>query len=127
MYSKYSEAELDAVDSEPYAVLKFCTCDYLDNVAARHELMMHEHLAASMPLHCGFQYIQTMVDNFELPGSDGTHICLVFEPMRETLTTLHSRLKDKGFPLQLLKLYMVCLLNGSIIYTLTVASSILVS
>ncbi|TVY71435.1 Serine/threonine-protein kinase SRPK [Lachnellula suecica] len=106
------DAEPGDLDSEPYKVLKFCTCDYLDNDAARHELEVYKHLSIANPSHNGIQYIQTMVDNFEVAGSNGTHICLVFEPMRETLSIFQSRLKKKRFPLELLKLYLVCLLNG---------------
>lgn len=93
-------------------MLKFCTCDYLDHDAARHELEVYEHLSIANPSHEGLQYIQTVVESFQVMGSNGTHICLVFEPIRETLALFQSRLKKKRFPLDLLKLYLVCLLNG---------------
>ncbi|KAH7342930.1 CMGC protein kinase [Rhexocercosporidium sp. MPI-PUGE-AT-0058] len=93
------EAEPGNLDPEPYKVLKFCTCDYLDNDAAWHELEVQKRLSIANPSHDGMKYIQTMVDNFEVTGSNGTHICL-------------SWLKKRRFPLELLKLYLVCLLNG---------------
>ncbi|KAH9216886.1 kinase-like domain-containing protein [Leptodontidium sp. 2 PMI_412] len=92
--------------------LKFCTRDHLDMDVAQHELDVNKHLSIANPSHDGAQYIQTMVDNFEVAGSNGNHICLVFRPMRETLSMFQSRLKKKRLPLELLKLYLVCLLNG---------------
>lgn len=53
-----------------------------------------------------------MVDSFDVAGPNGTHFCLVFEPMRETLSLFQSRLKQKRFTLELMKIYVVCLLNG---------------
>src|SRR3954454_24137560 len=60
MYSRKSEAEPGDLDSELYAVLKFCACDYLDGHAARHELEVHKHLSIANPSHHGKHYIQTM-------------------------------------------------------------------
>ncbi|KAK2623947.1 hypothetical protein QTJ16_006581 [Diplocarpon rosae] len=110
--SRFSKAESGEGDSEPYVVLKFGTCDYLHKEAARHELEVYRHLSISDPSHNGKQYIQTLVDKFEVAGPHGTHICLVFEPMRETLSAYQSRLKGARLPLELLKLYVVCLLDG---------------
>jgi serine/threonine protein kinase len=53
-----------------------------------------------------------IVESSEIAGPYGMHTCLVFEPMRETLSLFQSRLKQKRFPLELLKMYLVCLLNG---------------
>ncbi|PBP27793.1 hypothetical protein BUE80_DR001220 [Diplocarpon rosae] len=103
----FSKAESGEGDSEPYVVLKFGTCDYLHKEAARHELEVYRHLSISDPSHNGKQYIQTLVDKFEVAGPHGTHICLVFEPMRETLSAYQSRLKGARLPLELLKLYVV--------------------
>ncbi|CZT42280.1 uncharacterized protein RSE6_02141 [Rhynchosporium secalis] len=53
-----------------------------------------------------------VIEGFEVLGPNGMHMCLVFEPMRETLSLFQSRLKQKRFPLKLLKMYLICLLTG---------------
>jgi serine/threonine protein kinase len=112
LHSRKPQPELEAHDSEPYAVLKFCTCDYVNNDAAQREVKVHEHLVSADVSHRGLPYIQTMTESFELTGPSGTHTCLVFEPMRETLSLFQFRLKSKRFTLELMKMYLVCLLNG---------------
>jgi serine/threonine protein kinase len=104
--------ELEPSDSEPYVVLKFCTCDYVNKEAAQHELQVGKRLASANLSHKGILYLQTVIEGFEVEGPNGIHICLVFEPMRETLSLFQSRLKQKRFPLELMKMYLVCLLNS---------------
>jgi serine/threonine protein kinase len=104
--------ELEPSDSTPYVVLKFCTCDYANKDAAQHEWEIGRRLASASPSHKGRLYLQTVIDGFEVTGPNGTHVCLVFEPMRESLSQFQSRLKQKRFPLELMKMYLVCLLNG---------------
>jgi serine/threonine-protein kinase SRPK3 len=93
-------------------VLKFCTSDYANKDAAQHELQVGRHLASANISHKGILYIQIVIEGFEIVGPNGKHICLVFEPMRENLSLFQSRLKQKRFPLGLMKMYLVCLLNG---------------
>ncbi len=93
-------------------MLKFCTCDYANREAAHHELEVGRRLASANLSHKGILYLQTVIEGFEVPGPNGMHICLVFEPMRESLSLFQSRLKQKRFPLELMKMYLVCLLNG---------------
>lgn len=107
-----SKVELEPSDSEPFVVLKFCTCDYGNKEAAQHESRVGRHLTHANSSHKGILYLQTPIESFEVAGPNGTHICLVFEPMRETLSLFQSRLRRKRFPLELMKMYLVCLLNG---------------
>ncbi|CZS88737.1 related to serine/threonine-protein kinase [Rhynchosporium agropyri] len=107
-----SKQELERSESEPYVVLKFCTCDYSNKEAAEHELQVGRCLAGANLSHKGVLYLQTVIEGFEVLGPNGMHMCLVFEPMRETLSLFQSRLKQKRFPLKLLKMYLICLLTG---------------
>ena len=111
-YSGRLQADLRHLDSEPYAVLKFCTSDYVSKEATQHELEVCKRLCSANPSHAGLPYVQILIESFEVTGSNGTHLCLVFEPMRETLLLFQSRLKNKIFTLELMKMYLVCLLNG---------------
>ncbi|OAQ58757.1 kinase domain-containing protein [Pochonia chlamydosporia 170] len=60
----------------------------------------------------GLSYIRTPIDVFDLPGDGGTHKCLVFEPMRETLSQFQQRLPRQRLGLSLFKAYMFCLLQA---------------
>ncbi|MCJ1401818.1 hypothetical protein MMC11_005035 [Xylographa trunciseda] len=107
-----SELELEPSNFRPYVVLKFCTCDYGNEEAAQHELQIGRRIAVTNLSHKGILYLRTVIDGFEVVGPNGMHMCLVFEPMRESLSLFQSRLKQKRVPLELLKMYLVCLLNG---------------
>ena len=110
--SERPQAELESLHLEPYVVLKFCTCDYVNRDAAQHEVEVYKHLSVSNPSHSGLPYIQSMVESFEVTGPNGTHFCLVFQPMRGNLSLFQSRLKKQRLTLELLKMYLVCLLHG---------------
>ncbi|KAL2061953.1 hypothetical protein VTL71DRAFT_7331 [Oculimacula yallundae] len=107
-----SKLELQFSEPEPFVVLKFCTCDYSNKEAAEHEWHVGRCLAGANLSHKGVHYVQTVIEGFEILGPNGMHMCLVFEPMRESLSLFQSRLKQKRFPLELMKMYLVCLLNG---------------
>lgn len=93
-------------------MLKFCTSDYINQEAAQHELRIGECLANANPSHPGAPLVLAVLDSFEVTGPDGTHNCLVFEPMRETLSLFQSRLKQQRLTVDLLRNYLVCMLNG---------------
>jgi len=76
-----SEVKLEPSDSEPYVVLKFCTCDYGNKESAQHELQVGRRVASANLSHKGILYLQTVIEGFEVAGPNGMHICLVFEPM----------------------------------------------
>jgi len=110
--SRRSQPVPESLESRPYSVLKFCTGDYVNKEAAQHQQEIYKRISSTNSSHDCLPYVQTMVDSFEVIGPNGTHSCLVFEPMRETLSLFQSRLKDKRFTLELLKIYLVCVLNG---------------
>ena len=64
------------------------------------------------PSHEGFEFVRPMLDHFEVTGPDGTHSCLVYEPMRELLWQFQQRLPDNRIPPGLLKVYVEFLLQG---------------
>ena len=63
--------------------------DIVDEDAAKHELNINRRLKTN-PSHEGFRYVRTVLDNFEATRPDGTHLCLVYEPMREPLSGYSS-------------------------------------
>ena len=97
---------------QPYVALKINNCDFVDREAAQHELRISKTLAGTNPLHEGFPYVRTLLDSFETTGPDGSHICLVYELMREPLWLFQKRCRDGKLSLALIKVYLTFLLRG---------------
>ncbi|TKA70545.1 hypothetical protein B0A49_05806, partial [Cryomyces minteri] len=98
--------------SDRYVVLKINTCDFPDKETAEHELNISQHLATTNPTHKGFPIVRTIISSFEAVSPDGTHMCLVYEPMREPFWLFQRRFKDHNVPLVLLKVHIKILLAG---------------
>ncbi|KAG6052654.1 hypothetical protein E4U17_005569 [Claviceps sp. LM77 group G4] len=64
------------------------------------------------PSHEGLKYIRVPLDTFDLQGENGTHSCLVFQPMGETLQKFQQDLPGGKFQLPLFKAYMYLLLQS---------------
>ncbi|KAL7928707.1 kinase domain protein [Trichoderma chlorosporum] len=83
----------------------------LDTYSSR-EMTCWKLIATSNPSHEGIAFIRTPVDKFELKGLDGTHLCLVYEPMRETLFQFQQRVRRERLAPPLFKLFIYCLLEA---------------
>jgi serine/threonine-protein kinase SRPK3 len=53
--------------------------------------------------HPGHQYLIKLLDYFDHIGVNGTHICIVFEVLGESLLGLIRRYKHKGLPIKFVK------------------------
>ncbi|CAG9945608.1 unnamed protein product [Clonostachys rosea f. rosea IK726] len=62
--------------------------------------------------HDGLDFIRTPIDEFHLEGPEGTHLCLVYVPMRETLFRLQKRFERERIAPPLFKFYTYCLLHA---------------
>ena len=91
--------------------LKITASDGVDEDAAKHERKISRHLKAN-PSHGGFIFVRTLLDSFEATGPDGTHSCLIYEPMREPLWLFRERWENGKFPSAILKVYLRFLLQG---------------
>lgn len=78
---------------------------------AKHELNIDRRLKTN-PSHNGFLFVRTSLDNFEVPGPDNTHSCLVYEPLRESLCIFQRRWEDGKLPPSIVKVYTRFLLQG---------------
>jgi serine/threonine protein kinase len=79
---------------------------------ARHEKAIETHITQQHPGHRGCVILRTCLDDFEVTGPEGTHVCLVYEPMREPLWILQRRFVDRKIPLPIAKAYIYFLLVG---------------
>lgn len=58
----------------------------------------------------GYAYICHLVDDFEHQGPNGTHVCLVFELMGETLRSFGAWFKDNQLPYPVIHRFTIQLL-----------------
>ncbi|KAF5017525.1 hypothetical protein F66182_10537 [Fusarium sp. NRRL 66182] len=87
------------------------TSDSLDTDASR-EMENSKLISEADRSHDGMPYLRLPLEIFQLSGPHGTHSCLVYEPLRETLSELQSRFPGGRLPLKMFKLYIFCLLQA---------------
>ncbi|KAG6853212.1 hypothetical protein C0991_006115 [Blastosporella zonata] len=63
------------------AALKIFTHDALSSPQGLNELNVARHLRDQRKLHDGAEYVTEMLDDFEIVGPNGTHRCIVNEPL----------------------------------------------
>jgi hypothetical protein len=68
-------------------------------------------ITTANPSHEGLSFIRAPIDGFQLKGQNGTHWCLVYEPMRETLFQLQHRLRRQRLAPPMFKFFIYCLLQ----------------
>ncbi|KDR82451.1 hypothetical protein GALMADRAFT_237777 [Galerina marginata CBS 339.88] len=98
--------------STRYVTLKVCTNNHADVSSALHELEISRHIASSNASHPGRKYVRTVLESFEIAGTYGNHLCLVYESMREPIWLPKRRLPDCRYPSSLLKSTVWLLLTG---------------
>jgi hypothetical protein len=77
-----------------------------------HELEINKSLIRDT-CHAGFAFVRAAIDDFTAIGPTGaTHLCLVFDAMREPLSQFQHRLVGDSIPPQLLKVYVDFILQG---------------
>ncbi|KAG8423100.1 hypothetical protein J3458_000020 [Metarhizium acridum] len=91
-----------------YVAVKIAALD----IDAAWEAGISKLIAKADPSHEGLKFIRTHIDEFQLTGESGTHSCLVYTPMRETLFQLQHRLRGQRLAPPLFKFFMYCLLEA---------------
>ncbi|KAG1826199.1 kinase-like domain-containing protein [Suillus subaureus] len=79
---------------------------------ARDEIKLLSQVAAANPHHPGRQHVVSFLDSFQHHSPQDTHVCIVFEPLGETLLALIQRNKKKGVPKPLVKVIAKQVLLG---------------
>ncbi|KAL2865720.1 putative serine/threonine-protein kinase [Aspergillus lucknowensis] len=96
--------------SEKILALKIINSNNADD--AWHEKEIESYITQQNPEQHGRVILRTCMDDFEITGPKGRHICLVYEPMREPLWILQKRFVDRKLPLPIAKAYIYFLLVG---------------
>jgi serine/threonine-protein kinase SRPK3 len=95
--------------SPKYVAVKFNTND-VDSTSVEREVRLLQRLATADHTHRGFGLVRKPIDDFEITTEYGTHLCLVFEPMRETLDLYRRRFPKSRLHPRLVKAYARILL-----------------
>ncbi|POR31911.1 Uncharacterized protein TPAR_07878 [Tolypocladium paradoxum] len=82
-----------------------------DSAAAR-ELEMLRRISTADPSHPGWEFVRKLLDSFVVDGAFGSHVCLVFEPLREPLWLFRRRFVDDVIPSDILKIMLQMTLQG---------------
>jgi serine/threonine protein kinase len=98
--------------SKPYVALKIGNCSQINFESAQRELEISKTIASANPQHKGFEFVRLLLDNFEVKGPEGSHMCYVYEPMREPLSLFQKRLSDAKFSLDSVKYFLTFILQG---------------
>ncbi|KAG6108853.1 hypothetical protein E4U14_003456 [Claviceps sp. LM454 group G7] len=93
-----------------YVSIKIAALDHDGDAAEEIEFL--KLISNANPSHEGLKYIRVPLDTFDLKGENGTHHCLVFEPMQETLYKFQRDLPGEKFKLPIFKAYMYLLLQA---------------
>ncbi|KAK5445364.1 hypothetical protein LTS15_010145 [Exophiala xenobiotica] len=95
-----------------FVTLKILTKDAMATPSTTSEVDLSQHIAMADPRHQGLQYVRLVLDSFEISGQHGNHLCLVYEPMRETISTFQRRVQNERLPGTLMKPLLRFLLLG---------------
>jgi serine/threonine-protein kinase SRPK3 len=70
---------------------------------AKEEISLLEKIHSTNIDSPGYQHIAQLLDHFEHEGVNGTHVCMVFEVLGESLLSLIKRFKYRGIPAAMVK------------------------
>ncbi|KFZ19035.1 hypothetical protein V502_03865 [Pseudogymnoascus sp. VKM F-4520 (FW-2644)] len=88
--------------SNTYQALKILSSDCYrpDPSQPPFELSILQHLSTAGPSHPGFPFVPQLRDHFELTGPNGTHVCLMLDPMGSeavhATAATRARLRTRG-------------------------------
>ncbi|KAI9931153.1 hypothetical protein ASPWEDRAFT_178666 [Aspergillus wentii DTO 134E9] len=70
------------------------------------ELEILQHITKKNRQHEGWQIVRKLLDSFSVQGISGSHVCLVFEPLRESLGKYCKRWQDGVIPPEIFKIIL---------------------
>lgn len=76
------------------------------------EVAISQHIKSINTDHLGKQVLRLVLDEFQITGPDGTHQCLIFEPLGISFTKFRNRFPEGGLNLEVLQNTLRLLLLG---------------
>ena len=111
LFTRESEQLITAIFRENnFRALKVLSAECYGGFKDIYEREILEHLRGADPSHPGYAHISTLVDSFEHQGPNGTHVCLVFRVMGETLRSFGTWFKDHMIPNEIMRRFTIQLL-----------------
>ena len=77
--------------------LKVLTDDALSQFGHCMEIEVSRCIKKAVKLHWASKYVRCVTDSFEITGPDGKHMCLVYEPLREDLSSFQYYLNGRTY------------------------------
>lgn len=86
--------------------------NYTSKESAERELLLNRHISRANLHARGRDFVTTLLDSFNIIGPCGTHVCMVFDPLSESLFMFKNRFQDNRLPLDVLKPVTKMILEG---------------
>ncbi|KAK7676386.1 hypothetical protein QCA50_020649 [Cerrena zonata] len=86
------------VTEKRYFVLKVCVNTRPRTEQTSKEIEILRHIGSVNPNHPGYKFVRMLQDAFEIRGPAGTHQCLLFTPLTETLAIFRYRYDEECIP-----------------------------
>ncbi|KAK7740306.1 hypothetical protein SLS63_001508 [Diaporthe eres] len=90
-------------DEKKYRALKILSAECYGQGTDIFEREILRHLRNGDQTEAGYRYVCHLIDDFEHKGPNGTHVCLVFELMGETLASFGVWLANQRIPYELMR------------------------
>jgi serine/threonine-protein kinase SRPK3 len=101
-----------SLQAHQYFAFKIANCCNSGRESAEAEIKISDHISKFETQHPGRSYVRLIEDSFTIEGKFGHHICLVLEPMRQSLWSLPPYLATKTLPSRVFKPFLELLLRG---------------
>lgn len=104
-----------AEDQHPFTDSRYVTISFGNRAREENrqaQLDLLQRLAFADPQHSGHALVRQPSDDFEIKTDDGTHLCLVYTPLRMTLHSYSKLFPNEQLPLPLVKAFTYMLLHG---------------
>lgn len=95
-----------------YVAIKVNANNYASKDCAEKELRITQRITQANPTHEGRYFVRTLLDSFELLGPQGSHSCMVFEPLGEPLRMLKNRFQGAVLPPDVLRTIIRMVVSG---------------
>ncbi len=92
-----------ALSVKRHVALKVVKSDGHYTETALDEIQLLQKLVDSNPHHAGRRHVVQLLDHFRHTGSNGSHVCMVFEVLGENLLGLIKRYQHRGVPQHIVK------------------------
>ncbi|ORX46764.1 kinase-like protein [Hesseltinella vesiculosa] len=89
--------------TEAHVAVKIVKSSRRFSQGAQEEISLLDKICQSNPDAPGYQHVAQLLDHFEHEGVNGTHVCMVFEALGESLLSLIKRFDYKGVPAPIVK------------------------